>query len=474
MRTAIPFEDHFEVSRATQRKLLDLGLRQGGDFAELYFEYKVTSHLSMEEDILKGAGGGVSVGLGIRVIAGERTGYAYTDDLAEASMEEAARTAAHIAAGPRRDRPARIKAAKAPRRYPVERPVHQTSLEDKIKLIERANVAARGIDRRIHQVRVSFGESLKFIRVVNSMGLLIEDVLPMCTFSTSAIAASQHGPQHGSHSGGGRIGMEFFDGGRPEVVAVVAAEQAVRLCEAVPAPAGKMEVVLAAGDSGVLLHEAVGHGLEADFNRKGSSNYSGMVGKKVASRLCTIVDDGTLVNNRGSLDVDDEGNVPGRTVLIEDGVLRGYMQDRISAKAMGSDETGNGRRESYAHMPLPRMTNTYMLAGQSHPEEILASVKRGIYAVRYGGGQVDISNGNFTFNVTEGYLIENGRITAPIRGAQLIGNGPDVLGKVNMVGDDLKISEGQWTCGKRGQSVPVGVGMPTCKVSAITVGGTGQ
>lgn len=470
----IPFEDHFHVDRRTMTRLLNLALKHGAEFAELYFEYRIGRYLSMEEDILKGSGGGVSVGLGVRVIDGERTGYAYTDDLQTDSMVEAAKTAAHIAAGPRKEKPAKIKTAKAPRRYPVEEPVHLCSLEDKIKLVERANTAARNIDKRIHQVRVSFSEGLKYIRVVNSEGQMIEDVLPMCTFSVGAIAESQHGPQRGSHSGGGRIGMEFFQGGRPEVVAVVAAEQAVRLCEAVPAPAGQMQVVLAAGDSGVLLHEAVGHGLEADFNRKGSSNYSGMVGKRVASKLCTIVDDGTLLNNRGTLDVDDEGNVPDSTTLIEDGILRGYMQDRISAKAMQTDPTGNGRRESYACIPLPRMTNTYMLAGKSDPDDIIRSVKKGLYAVRYGGGQVDISNGEFTFNITEGYLIEDGKITAPIRGAQLIGNGPDVLKKVDMVGEDLKISEGQWTCGKRGQSVPVGVGMPTCRVKSITVGGTGQ
>jgi TldD protein len=474
VRHPIPFEDHFHVDRRQARKLLTLGLAHGADFAELYFEYRLSSFLSLEENILKGSGGGVSLGLGVRVLAGERTGYAYTDDLTPASMEEAARTAAHIAAGPVKEKPARIKAVKAPRRYPVELPVHLTPLKDKIRLVERANTAARNLDRRINQVMVGLSEGLKYIRVINSDGLLAEDVLPMCTFNCSAIAQSQHGPQRGTHSGGGRVGMEFFHGGRPEVVAVVAAEQAIRLCEANPAPAGKMPVVLAAGDSGVLLHEAVGHGLEADFNRKGSSNYSGMVGKRVASKLCTIVDDGTLENNRGTLDLDDEGTVPGSTVLIEDGILRGYMQDRISAKAMDTESTGNGRRQSYAHIPQPRMTNTYMLAGNSHPEEIIRSVKKGVYAVRYGGGQVDISNGEFTFNVTEGYLIENGRITAPIRGAQLIGNGPDVLGKISMVGNDLKISEGQWTCGKRGQSVPVGVGMPTCKVSSITVGGTGQ
>lgn len=474
MRHPIPFEDHFHVDKRVARKLLSLGLRHGADFAELYFEYRISSFLSMEEDILKGSGGGVSLGLGIRVLSGERTGYAYTDDLTPASMEEAARTAAHIAAGPATEKPAAIKAAKPPHRFPVESPVHLSSLEDKIRLVERANIAARGLDRRIQQVVVSFGEALKFIRVINSEGLMVEDVLPMCTFSCSTIANSQHGPQRGTHSGGGRVGMEFFQGGRPEVVAVIAAEQAIRLCDAIPAPAGKMPVVLAPGDSGVLLHEAVGHGLEADFNRKGSSNYSGMVGKKVASKLCTIVDDGTLENNRGSLDVDDEGSIPDSTVLIEDGILRGYMQDRLSARAMETDATGNGRRESYAHIPLPRMTNTYMLPGESHPDEIIQSVEKGVYAVRYGGGQVDISNGEFTFNITEGYLIEKGRITAPIRGAQLIGNGPDVLGKVTMVGNDLKISEGQWTCGKRGQAVPVGVGMPTCKVSSITVGGTGK
>lgn len=468
----IPFEDHFHVSKTQMRKLLNLGLKHGADFAELYFEYTLSNHLSMEEEILKGSGGGVSMGLGVRVLSGERTGYAFTDDLSPASMEEAARTAAHIAAGPQCEKPAPIRGRKLPRRFPMEEPPHLSPLTEKIRLIERANMAARQIDRRIAQVTVGFAESLRYIRICNSEGLLVEDVQPMCTFSVHTIATSQHGPQRGHHSGGGRVGMEFFQSGRPEVIAVVAAEQAVRLSDAIPAPAGKMPVVLAAGDSGVLLHEAVGHGLEADFNRKGSSNYSGMVGKKVASKLCTIVDDGTHPNLRGSLDVDDEGNTPERCVLIEGGKLAGYMQDRISADAFKTNPTGNGRRQSYASIPQPRMTNTYMLEGESDPKEIIASVKKGIYAVRYGGGQVDISNGEFTFNITEGYLIEDGKVTAPIRGAELIGNGPDVLSKVTMVGNDLRISGGQWTCGKRGQSVPVGVGMPTCKVSSITIGGT--
>ncbi len=470
----IPFVDHFHVDGSMTRKLLTLALSKGGDFAELYFEYKSTSSLAMEENILKGSGGGISLGLGVRVLSGERTGYAYTDDLSMEAMAEAARTAAHIAHGPVSARAVKVKAVKPPRRFPVADPAHLSSLEDRLKLIERANAAARNIDRRISQVNVSFGEALKYVRIVNSEGLLVEDALPMMTFNVGCIANSQHGPQRGGQSGGGRKGMEFFQGGRPEMIAITAAEQAVRLCEAIPAPAGQFPVVLAAGDSGVLLHEAVGHGLEADFNRKGSSNYSGMVGKRVASKLCTIVDDATIPNSRGSVDVDDEGNVGGRSVLIEGGILAGYMQDRISAQAMKTSLSGNGRRESYAAVPQPRMTNTYMLAGDSTPEEIIRSIKKGVYAVRYGGGQVDISNGEFTFNITEGYLIEDGRITAPIRGAELVGNGPDVLRKVTMVGNDLKLSDGMWTCGKRGQSVPVGVGMPTCKVSSITVGGTGK
>lgn len=470
----LPFHDHFLVSSAEMRRLLSKALSRGGEFAELYFEYTMTRSLGLEETLLKETGGGVDVGLGIRVISGERSGYAYTDDLRMASMEDAALAAAHIAGGPVQAKPQAIKARGVPRRFPVREPMHEMPLEAKIRLVERADQAARRIDPRISQVSVGFSEMLRFIRVVNSEGLLVEDVMPLTTLRVSAIARGDAGAFAGSSSGGGRVGLEFFQAGRPESIAVVAAEQALRLVDARPAPAGQLPVVLAGGDAGVLLHEAVGHGLEADFNRKGSSNYSGMVGKKVASKLCTIVDDGTLMNHRGTLDVDDEGNVPGRTVLIEGGQLRGYMQDRISARAMKVDPTGNGRRESYSSLPLPRMTNTYMLPGESDPEEIIHSVKKGLYAVKFGGGQVDIASGDFTFNVTEGYLIENGRITAPIRGAELVGNGPDVLRKVTMVGHDLTLSSVQWTCGKRGQRVPVGVGMPTCKVSSITVGGTGQ
>jgi TldD protein len=343
---------------------------------------------------------------------------------------------------------------------------------DKVALIRRADDAARAFDASIARVDVNFIDELKHVMVVTSAGRIAGDVQPLVRFNVSCLSERNGSRQTARWGGGGRMGMAYFDAMPPEEVAREAARQAVVLQSAIDAPAGTFPVVLAAGDSGILLHEAIGHGLEADFNRKKTSNYSDRIGDMVASELCTVVDDGTIQDSRGSINVDDEGNAPGYNVLIENGKLNGYIQDRISMKHFGVQPTGNGRRQSFKHYPMPRMTNTYMLAGQSSPEDIIRSVDRGIYCVAFSGGQVNISNGDFVFSVTEGYMIEGGKVTAPIRNVNLIGNGPDVLRKVTGVASDFKLSDGRWTCGKDGQSVPVGVGIPTTLISGITVGGT--
>jgi TldD protein len=343
---------------------------------------------------------------------------------------------------------------------------------EKRQLLERAAAAAHAFDPLVVKVEASLAEEIREILVVTSDGTMARDTQPLVRFGVRVIAEKDGKRQEGSSGGGGRTSLGYFEGKSPEWHAREAARQAIRMLDAQEAPAGQMEVVLAPGDSGILLHEAVGHGLEADFNRKGTSNYAGKVGEPVASDVCTVVDDATLLQSRGTINVDDEGNEPRSTVLIEKGKLVGYMHDRLSAKHYKLRPSGNGRRESFACAPMPRMTNTILLAGQSDPEEILKTVKRGIYAKRFGGGQVDIANGDFVFSLTESYLVEDGKITAPLKGVNLIGNGPEVLRKVTMLGNDVEVSDGIWTCGKDGQSVPVGVGCPTVKISSITVGGT--
>jgi TldD protein len=338
--------------------------------------------------------------------------------------------------------------------------------------MRRADEAARAFDASIARVDMTFADELKYVVIFTSDGRMTGDVQPLVRFNVSCLSERDGQRQTARWGGGGRMGMAYFDMHSPEDLAREAARQAVLLQSAIEAPAGTFPVVLAAGDSGILLHEAIGHGLEADFNRKKTSNYSDRIGELVASSLCTVVDDGTIADSRGSLNIDDEGNLPAYNVLIKDGILEAYLQDRISARAMSTRPSGNGRRQSFKHYPMPRMTNTYMLGGDSAPEEIIQSVSKGIYCVAFSGGQVNISNGDFVFSVTEGYMIEDGHITAPIRNVNLIGNGPDVLTKVTAVGHDFALSDGRWTCGKDGQSVPVGVGIPTVLVSGMTVGGT--
>jgi TldD protein len=433
---------------------------------------RVSGALQFEEGITRSAARGVSLGLGVRVLRGDATGYAYTEDLAWEAMQGAARTAARIARSARGAPPVRVEALVLPSRYALDPCSIDVPGLDKRALLERASAAALATDARIIKVEASFTEELREILVATSDGALAYDLQPLMRIGVRAIAEHSGRREAGRSGGGGRNTLGYFAAKSPEWHGQHAAAQALVLLDARPAPAGEMPVVLAPGDSGVLLHEAVGHGLEADFNRKGTSNYSGQIGNPVASPLCTVVDDATVLQGRGSLNVDDEATVPGRTVLIEDGVLRGYLHDRLSAAALRTRSTGNGRRESYAFAPLPRMTNTALLAGPHDPEEIVRSVNRGIFARAFGGGQVDISNGDFVFSLTESYLIENGRLGAPLKGVNLVGNGPETLRRVSMLGDDVTLSDGIWTCGKDGQSVPVGVGCPTVKIERVTVGGT--
>jgi TldD protein len=453
-------------------RLLSVALSKGGDYADLFFEYRAGGGFTFDEGILKAASRGVSVGVGVRVLRGDSTGYAYTEDLTWEAMKRAAETAAQIATGHGGTEKIDLTRRVTPTRYELPRVSLDVPGVDKRALLERASKAGLAYGPSIVKVEASFSEEVREILVATSDGLLLHDVQPLLRFGVQAIAEREGKRQVGSSGGGGRMTMGYFDDKPPEWHAREAARQAIDMLDALEAPAGEMEVVLAPGDSGILLHEAVGHGLEADFNRRGTSNYAGQVGNVVASELCTVVDDATLLQSRGTINVDDEGNEPQRSVLIEDGKLRGYMHDRISAKHYKLTPTGNGRRESFAAVPLPRMTNTVLLAGPHDPGEILGSVKRGIFAKKFGGGQVDISNGDFVFSLTESYLIEDGKLTAPLKGVNLIGNGPDVLRHVTMLGNDLETSDGIWTCGKDGQSVPVGVGCPTIKIDRITVGGT--
>ncbi len=466
--------ERYGLTDADLERYLAAALAEGGDYADLYFEYTTTSTILLDESLVKTATEGISMGCGIRVLAGDQTGYAYTDDLAPEKILRAAAIAARIASGPARVASVGLSTIEPPHNfYPVAVPSTDRELAEKLGLVQKADRAARAYDARIKQVRASYGDQIRHILMAGSDGRVVTDVQPLVRLSVFAIAQDGGKLQSGSSGGGGRVGLEFFQGEKgPEHYAREAARQAIVQLEAREAPAGEMEVVLGPGWPGILLHEAVGHGLEADFNRKGISAFSGRIGQRVASELCTVVDDGTIPGRRGSLNVDDEGNLTQQTVLIERGILRGYLQDRLSSHLTRAPNTGNGRRESYEHIPMPRMTNTYMLAGNEDPQEIIASVKRGLYAVYFGGGQVDITNGKFVFSASEAYLIEEGKVTAPVKGATLIGDGPTVLTRVTAVGNDLELDPGIGTCGKDGQSVPVGVGIPTIKVSRLTVGGT--
>jgi TldD protein len=444
------------------------------DYADVFIEHQVNEELVLEDGVVKKASRTISQGAGVRAQSGVRTGYAYTDDLAVEHLELAARQAQAIA--DRGSRSAVVPVRDGRRTHDLyalaESPV-DADLGRKVDLLRRVDGLARGSDPRVRQVIATLWSETQVILIATSTGWQVGDVRPLTRLNVTAVVEEAGRREIGGFGGGGRVSFDYFlESERWVFYTREAVRQAGVKLSAVPAPAGSMTVVLGPGWPGILLHEAIGHGLEGDFNRKGVSAFSSRIGQRVASELVTVVDDGTLANRRGSLNVDDEGTPTGRTVLIERGVLQGYMQDRLNARLLGMPLTGNGRRESFQHPPMPRMTNTFMLAGEDDPEDIVRSVTHGLYAVAFGGGQVDITNGKFVFSASEAYLIEDGRITAPVKGATLIGSGPDVLTRVSRVGHDLRLDEGVGTCGKDGQSVPVGVGLPTIRVDGITVGGT--
>lgn len=455
-------------------QVLGTALDRQADYADIYFEARTADVVALEEGLVKKTARSISQGVGVRVLAGDKTGYAHSDDITLETLCVAARTARTIAYEPGNAQS--ISLVPAPQRqqlYDLGTPSTAIPLAEKISLLQNIDEEARRYDPRITNVMASLAVEQKHILVLTSAGAMVADSQPLLRLQVTCIAAQGTNRQQGSYGGGGRVEFSFlFDQERWRTFTREAARQAILGLDAVPAPAGTMTVVLGPGWPGILLHEAIGHGLEGDFNRKKVSAFSDLLGKKVASELCTVVDDGTLPNRRGSLNVDDEGTPTSRTVLIENGTLRGYLQDRLNATLMKMPLTGNGRRESFAHMPMPRMTNTFMLPGDATPEEIIRSVPRGLYAVSFGGGQVDITSGKFVFSASEAYLIEDGQVTRPVKGATLIGNGPEVLTRISRVGNDLKLDEGIGTCGKEGQSVPVGVGLPTVRIDGLTVGGT--
>jgi TldD protein len=444
------------------------------DAADIYFQFSRDESWSLEDGIVKEGSANIEQGVGVRALAGEKTGFAYSDEIVLPALEEASRAARAIAATGGNGRNLALQGTVGHDLYRPLDPVGSLTDDEKVAWLERVDRETRRIDPRVVQVMASVSSSYDVILVATSDGTLAADVRPLVRFNVSVIV-EQNGRRETGFSGmGGRYSLaDLVEGDRPLALGREAARQALVNLEAVPAPAGAMTVVLGAGWPGILLHEAIGHGLEGDFNRKGTSAFSGRIGERVAVPGCTVVDDGTLAARRGSLNIDDEGVPTQCTTLIEDGILKGYLQDKLNARLMGTRSTGNGRRESFAHMTLPRMTNTYMRPGPHDPGEIIASVERGIYAVNFGGGQVDITSGKFVFSAAEAYMIENGRIGAPIKGATLIGNGPDVLTRVSMIGNDLKLDDGIGTCGKEGQSVPVGVGQPTLRIDGLTIGGTG-
>jgi TldD protein len=444
------------------------------DEADLYFQYTRSEGWSLEESIVKTGSFSIDQGVGVRAVSGEKTAFAYSDDISEASLLDAARTVRSIAA---QAQGARVKAGK--RRIAEARslyrdldPIATLDSTAKVGLLERVEQLARSKDPRVVQVMAGLASEYDVVLVARADGTLAADVRPLVRLSVTVIAEQKGRREMGSAGGGGRFGLAYFDDACIGRYVDEAVQAALTNLVARPAPAGEMTVVLGPGWPGILLHEAIGHGLEGDFNRKGSSAFSGRIGQRVAAKGVTVLDDGTLADRRGSLNVDDEGNASQRNVLIEDGILKGYIQDSMNARLMGVAPTGNGRRESYAHVPMPRMTNTYMLAGGKPPEEIVASIKKGLYATNFGGGQVDITSGKFVFSASEAYWVENGKIQYPVKGATLVGSGPECLKRVSMIGNDMKLDSGVGTCGKEGQSVPVGVGQPTLRIDGLTVGGT--
>ena len=444
------------------------------DEADLYFQYTRSEGWSLEEGIVKTGSFSIDQGVGVRAVSGEKTAFAYSDDISAASLRDAAQTVRTIAAaakGARVKVPTR-KVAPSRSLYRDLDPIASLDSNEKVALLGRVEQMARAKDPRVSQVMAGLASEYDVVMVVRADGTLAADVRPLVRLSVTVIVEQNGRREMGSGGGGGRFGLNHFDDALAQTYVDEAVKCALTNLEARPAPAGEMSVVLGPGWPGILLHEAIGHGLEGDFNRKGSSAFSGRIGQRVAAKGVTVLDDGTLPDRRGSLNIDDEGNASQRNVLIEDGILKGYIQDAMNARLMGVKPTGNGRRESYAHVPMPRMTNTYMLGGDKSPEEIVSSLKKGLYAVNFGGGQVDITSGKFVFSTSQAFWVENGKIQYPVKGATLVGNGPDALTRVSLIGNDMALDSGVGTCGKEGQSVPVGVGQPTLRIDGLTVGGT--
>ena len=442
------------------------------DYADLYFQYSRSEGWSLEEGMVKSGSFNIDQGVGVRAVSGEKTAFAYSDDISMPALESAAQATRAIARRGEQGATQVVSRTRGRELYLPQDPLASLADGDKVKLLEKLERYARDIDPRISQVMASLAGEYEVVLIARSDGMMAADVRPLVRLSVQVIVEQDGHREQGSAGGGGRFDYAYFTDEVLRDYAAKAVHQAVTNLAARPAPAGTMTVVLGPGWPGILLHEAIGHGLEGDFNRKGSSAFSGRIGQRVAAPGVTVVDDGTLSRRRGSLNVDDEGNPTQRSVLIEDGILRGYIQDTLNARLMGMAPTGNGRRESYAHVPMPRMTNTYMLNGDKDPAEIIGSVKNGLFAANFGGGQVDIVSGKFVFSAAEAYMIENGKITYPVKGATLIGNGPDALTHVSMIGNDMSLDSGVGTCGKEGQSVPVGVGQPTLRIDGLTVGGT--
>ena len=455
------------------RALAEIRAHQVDD-ADLYFQYTRSEGWSLEEGIVKTGSFSIDQGVGVRAVSGEKTAFAYSDDISEASLLDAARTVRSISASARagKAKVAAKKIASGRSLYPGVDPIASLDSTAKVALLERLEQRARAKDPRVAQVMAGLASEYDVVLVARADGTLAADVRPLVRLSVTVIAEHNGRREMGSAGGGGRFGLAYFDDEQMGKYVDEAVNAALVNLESRPAPAGEMTVVLGSGWPGILLHEAVGHGLEGDFNRKGSSAFSGRIGQRVAAKGVTVLDDGTIADRRGSLNVDDEGHASQRNVLIEDGILKGYIQDSLNARLMGVAPTGNGRRESYAHIPMPRMTNTYMLGGDKDPQEIIASIKKGLYASNFGGGQVDITSGKFVFSASEAYWVENGKIQYPVKGATIVGSGPESLKKVTMIGNDMRLDSGVGTCGKEGQSVPVGVGQPTLRIEGLTVGGT--
>ncbi|MBS0425344.1 MAG: metalloprotease TldD [Proteobacteria bacterium] len=466
----------YDIDASGLQRVLGQILTHKIDYADLYFQYSRSEGWMLEEGIVKSGSFNIEQGVGVRAISGEKTGFAYSDDISMPALVSAAQATRAIANQSGLQSVQIAKRNLLDRRaqlYLPEDPIASLKDAEKVALLERLERYTRQLDRRVTQVVASLAGEYEVILVTRSDGLLVADVRPLVRLSLQVIVEENGRREQGAAGGGGRFSYAYFTDEILQDYAKKAVHQATVNLDARPAPAGTMTVVLGSGWPGILLHEAIGHGLEGDFNRKGSSAFSGRVGERVAAPGVTVVDDGTIPRRRGSLNIDDEGNPTQCTVLIEDGILRGYLQDSLNARLMDLPVTGNGRRESFAHIPMPRMTNTYMLNGDKDPEEIIASVKHGLYAANFGGGQVDITSGKFVFSAAEAYMIEDGKITYPVKGATLIGNGPDVLTRVSMIGNDMLLDPGVGTCGKEGQSVPVGVGQPTLRIDGLTVGGTG-